>query len=129
MKWLTWPLRIIGFLFWFAGRLLATNLAVVKDVLTRRQQSSPVIVAYRTMCDSDLEVALFTILISLTPGTLMLAVRDAPHAHGADPHHGHAGSRLYVHVMYAEDRQRALAELANDEAKLLWALRPGGVPR
>ncbi|MGJ3509070.1 Na+/H+ antiporter subunit E [Enemella sp. A6] len=129
MKWLTWPLRIIAFAFWFSGRLIATNVAVVKDVLTRRQQSSPVIVAYRTRCDSDLEVSLLTIMISLTPGTLMLAVRDAPHAPGDNPRRGHSGSRLYVHVMYARDRERALTDLAKDEAMLLWALRPSGGTR
>lgn len=128
MSWLTWPFRIVGFLFWFVGRLIATNWAVVKDVAVPRQESSPTIVAYRTLCDSDLEVALFSIMISLTPGTLMLATRDAPHAPGDDPHHGHAGSRLYVHVMYADDVEKALADLHHEEAALLKALRREGAP-
>lgn len=128
MSWLTWPLRLMWFLLWFGWRLVATNMAVVHDVLVRKQRSSPVIVAYRTQCDSDLEVALFAIMISLTPGTLMIATRDAPHAPGDDPHRGHAGSRLYVHVMYADNVDRALADLRHEETALLRAIRRKGAP-
>ncbi len=128
MSWLTWPFRFLWFWLWFAGRLAVTNIAVVRDVLVRDQRSSPVIVAYRTLCDSDLEAALFAIMISLTPGTLMIATRDAPHAPGDDPHGGHAGSRLYVHVMYADSVDRALADLRHEETALLKAVRRKGAP-
>ncbi|MCR4526374.1 Na+/H+ antiporter subunit E [Kocuria rhizophila] len=128
MSWLTWPLRLVWFALWFIGRLALTNIAVVKDVAVSQQKSSPVVVAYVTQCDSDLEVAVLSMMISLTPGTLVLATRDAPHAPGDDPDHGHAGSRIYVHVMYADGVGQALSELREDETHLLHAFRRKGVP-
>lgn len=129
MTWITWPFRLIWFVIWFAGRLLATNAEVVLDVAVRRQKSTPIVVAYKTQCDSDLEVAMFAIMISLTPGTLMLATRDAPHAPGDDPHHGHSGSRMYVHSMYADSVEDALASLHHEETALLKAIRREGAPQ
>lgn len=53
-------------------------------------------------------------VITLTPGTLTLAVESTP-------------PTLYIHCMYARDRERALESLRKFESVLLGATRIDGV--
>lgn len=117
VSWLTWPWRLLFFTLRFAADMAASNLAVVRDVAVRPQLSDPMIVAFATRCRSELEVALLSITITLTPGTLVLATRP-----------GEPGPVLMVHVMYADDPASAIASLERGEAALLAALRRKGGP-
>lgn len=117
MSEVLWPLRLIGFLGWYVWQMARSNVQVTVDILLRRDLSSPVIVGYPTRCRNEFETALLSILVSLTPGTLVLAT------HSTD---GEAPWTLYVHDLYADHAHQAHASVADLETRLLSALRPGG---
>ena len=76
------------------------------------------IVRFPTRCRGEFGTALFAILVSLTPGTLVLATRgDAA-----------SGFEVYVHSLYA-DADALAVDLARLETRMLAAVRPGGDPR
>ena len=141
MRWLTWPLRLLGFLLWYARELVLSNVAVTRDVLTSGRRSSPVVVRYRTRCRSEFETVLLGVLISLTPGTLTLATVARPRD-GADGvpsgsaasggRGGDAGAEgydIFVHAMYSDGPQDARSGLREMETHMLNGIRPGGGPR
>lgn len=133
MKWLTWMPRLAGFLLWYAWELVLSNVAVTRDVFTRRHQSSPIVVRYRTRCRSEFETVLLSVLISLTPGTLTLATvaRPGEGADGAvaDRDDGTGGYDIFVHAMYSDGPQDARSGLQEMETHMLNGIRPGGAPR
>lgn len=133
MKWLTWPLRLLGFLLWYAWELILSNVAVTHDVFTRHHRSSPIVVRYRTRCRSEFETVLLSVLISLTPGTLTLATaaRSGEGADGAvvDRDDDTRGYDIFVHAMYSDGPQDARSSLQEMETHMLNGIRPGGAPR
>jgi multicomponent Na+:H+ antiporter subunit E len=133
VKWLTWPLRLLGFLLWYAWELIVSNVVVTRDVFTPRHRSSPIVVRYRTRCRSEFETVLLSVLISLTPGTLTLATvaRTGEGAAGAvvDRDDGTEGYDIFVHAMYSEGPQDARSGLQEMETHMLKGIRPGGAPR
>lgn len=114
MSLLTWPWRLLTFLAWFVVQLVISNVAVVADILTRTDRSAPSVLAHRTSCRSEAEVALLSVLISLTPGTLVLATRSHP---DSSP-----GWTLFVHSMDG-DIGAARTQLATMEERMLRAIR------
>jgi multicomponent Na+:H+ antiporter subunit E len=139
VKWLTWPLRLIGFLLWYAWELVLSNAAVTRDVLTPGQGSSPVVVRYRTRCRNEFETVLLSVLITLTPGTLTLATvarpRDGAHSAASDGSAGDDGAAgtegydIFVHAMYSDGPQDARSGLREMETHMLNGIRPEGAPR
>lgn len=117
MTWITWPLRLVGFAFWFAYAVVDSNLSVLADLLTPGQKSTPGVVALATRCATDAEITVLSSLITLTPGTLTLGMRTGPDAQVV----------LYVHGMYAADAEELRAELAEMESKMLSAIRREGL--
>ena len=113
MSWVTWPLRMVVFVFWFIGAVTTANLAVVRDVLTPGQRSTPGVVQLRTRCTTNLEVTLLGAIITLTPGTLTMGTQTTQD-----------GTRmLYVHGMYNDSAEDFATDLRNMESWLLWAMR------
>lgn len=117
MRWISWPFRLAGFMFWFAWQVLASSHGVFRDVFTRPDESNPSIVGYDAASTREWELALLSILISLTPGTLVLGTRST---------HEHAPFTLYVHTMY-ETPDEVRDSVRSLEARMRTALRPGGV--
>lgn len=117
MTWLTWPLRIVAFALWYAGQLVLSNVAVLRDNLTPGQDSTPGIARLVTRCRTDLELTLLAALITLTPGTLTIGTeRDGP-----------GGDRiLYVHGLYNSDAEDMCRDLRDMENHLLHAVRRKG---
>lgn len=112
--WLTWPFRIIGFLFWYIWALITSNYSVLKDVLTPRQDSTPGIGLFHSRSESEFEISLISVLITLTPGTLTL---------GTTTREEGAPRQLYVHSLYSADADELRAELKDMEDRMLKAVR------
>jgi multicomponent Na+:H+ antiporter subunit E len=93
-------LRIIHLALFFVFDLVTSSFQVAWDVLTPQHLSKPQIVEVPLDVTSDLEILLVTNLISLTPGTLSLAVSEDR-------------KKLYVHAMFAEDPEQVVADLKN----------------
>jgi multicomponent Na+:H+ antiporter subunit E len=102
--------RLVVFGAWFLRELVKANAQVVWDVVTPTSHLAPGIAAVPLRSRSDLEVTLIANLVTLTPGTLTLAVRRDPPV-------------LYVHGMYAGDREQFCREIATMEARMLGAVR------
>lgn len=121
---LTWPFRIAGSLIWYAWQFVIANLEVTREIVTPGHQSDPVVVRYPTRCETEIEISLLNLLISLTPGTLPLATEefDGP----ASENDGHYV--IYVHAMFQSEPDEIRHTLRDLEDHALAALRPHDQP-
>lgn len=111
MRALTRPFRIVGFALYFLRELVVANLRVARDVLSPGMPNLRAgIVRFPTRTRPGWERTTLANAITMTPGTLTLEVDDAHDA-------------LYVHTLYAEDREAFTASLQAMEHHLLRALR------
>lgn len=103
--------RALGLAGYFLYQLLVSNLRVLWDVVTPRQNSRPAIVAVPLAARTDLEITLVANLVSLTPGTLSLDVSDDRRT-------------LYVHVMFMDDIEAVRGAIKDGiERRVLEVLR------
>ena len=97
---------ILRFSLYFLRLLVRSNLQIAGEILTPGLSIRPRILRYEVTGLSDAQTATLANAITLTPGTLVVDVRDEKAGDGA------TGRRhLYVHAMYAADRGRATADL------------------
>ncbi|MEM1108389.1 MAG: Na+/H+ antiporter subunit E [Planctomycetota bacterium] len=92
---------------YFIYILVKANIGVAKEILTPGFGMAPRIIRYSVEGLSDVETTTLANAITLTPGTLSADISDD-------------GDTLYVHCMYARNRDAAVAEL--DELKA-WLMR------
>jgi multicomponent Na+:H+ antiporter subunit E len=104
-------LSYIGYILRNLGKGSVT-LAV--SVFSPRLRTKPAIVEYPLRCQSDLEVAVFTSSISITPGTLVLGLAGAE---------GNTPATVYVHSLFSGQREPVLDGLREMEDRLLRATR------
>ena len=92
---------LFRFAAYFTGLLIKSNLHIAKEIVTPGFSMKPRFVRYDVTTLNDSQVAALSNAITLTPGTLVIDVRESV-----------AGrTYLYVHCMYAGDRDEAVAEL------------------
>ena len=102
--------RLLAFSCYFIGKLVQSNIEVALDIITPIWRMRPGVVKFQTSVNNDVEMTLLTNLISLTPGTLVLDISEDR-------------STLFVHAMFAENKQQVLADLRQLEKRFLSALR------
>lgn len=83
-------LSALGFAVFLVYELVLSNLRVAWDVITPRARRKPGIVAVPLDAASDHEITLLSILVTLTPGTLVVDVSDDRRV-------------MYVHSMFVDD--------------------------
>jgi multicomponent Na+:H+ antiporter subunit E len=106
------PLAVAVLVADLLGRLVVSSLQVARAVLwptPARLRAGVVSVPLRT--DSPLVATVLADLISLTPGTVTLDVREAP-------------PRLLVHVLGLGDADALVADMVALEARVLRAVDP-----
>ncbi|GIJ25326.1 hypothetical protein Vqi01_04880 [Micromonospora qiuiae] len=103
--------RVLRFVGYFAVRLLQANLVVAWEILTPGCRLCPAVVRVPLRAVTEGEIAAVTLAVSLTPGTLALAVHRDPVA-------------LSVHGMYAADPVAFRRKVAELERWVLAAVRP-----
>jgi multicomponent Na+:H+ antiporter subunit E len=102
---------LAGLTLFFAWQLVLANLRLAADVLRRRQRMRPGIVAVPLDARTDLEVAVLSNLITLTPGTLTLDVSSDRRT-------------LYVHAAFVVTPEATVREIKHGfERRVLNALR------
>jgi multicomponent Na+:H+ antiporter subunit E len=107
--------RAAGFLLYAFYQILQANLKVAAEVLSPRLDIQPRILAVPVRSRTELELTLLVILISLTPGTLVIDISTDRRV-------------LYIHHMIAPDPEAAIAGITETlERPLLSLLR--GVPQ
>ncbi|WP_103500136.1 Na+/H+ antiporter subunit E [Streptomyces sp. SM14] len=105
--------RIGRFIGYFVYELIASNVIVAWEIITPRSGLSPVIIAMPLRSRTRGERTLFVGVVTLTPGTLSLDLRDEP-------------GTVYIHGMHARDVDRFRTRLHYLEDLLLAAWRPVG---
>ncbi len=94
--------HLARFALYFLRILVQANLEVAKEIVTPGYHMTPRILRYPVDDLSDVQTTVLANAITLTPGTLTADLSDD-------------GSALYIHAMYAQDEQNAIAAL--DELK------------
>ncbi|WP_017587733.1 Na+/H+ antiporter subunit E [Nocardiopsis ganjiahuensis] len=115
MTYLMWALRLLRFPFYAGWEIIRTSFEVMRDILTPGSSTNPAFVEVPVRCRTDLEFTLLANLISLTPGTVTVAVRQEPAA-------------LWVHGLYVEDRESFRQDIRTMEDRVLAVTRPTGSP-
>ncbi len=90
--------NLLSFSAYFLRILIKANLQVAKEIITPGYQMSPRFIRYPIDGLSDFQLTSLANAITLTPGTLSADVSED-------------GRFLYVHCMYAQDREDAVKEL------------------
>ncbi len=105
--------RIAAFAVSFTAAFLRANAVVAWEILTPGHGIAPAIVRLPLRCQTPFEIASMISLVTLTPGTLALALRGDPPV-------------LAVHGMHAADVEAFRAQLHGLEDRMLAAIRPVG---
>lgn len=98
-------LAFIEFILFYLKEIMVSNLRVAYDVLTPEHKMTPGIIAVDVADMSDVQISLMANFITMTPGTLGLAV--------SEDH-----KKLYIHAMYLDaSPEEVAAQLLNDYGK------------
>lgn len=98
---------LVRFVLYFVYILVVANLQVAWEIITPGFSMTPRIIRYPVDGLTPVEVTTLANAITLTPGTLSADITDD-------------GAMLYIHCMYAADREKAVAAL--DELRS-WLMR------
>jgi len=103
--------RIISFIFYFLYEMIKANVQVAYDVMTPKYFMRPGIVKYPMNAQTEMEINLLSMMISLTPGTLILDISEDK-------------KTMYIHVMYLQDPEKFVRDTKMGlERRLLEAIR------
>lgn len=97
---------LLRFGAYFLRTLIKANLQLAREILTPAHGQTPRIIRYPVGDLSDVKITVLANAITLTPGTLVMDL---------SPDRRH----LYVHCMYAKDREAAVRELDDLKRRLL----------
>jgi multicomponent Na+:H+ antiporter subunit E len=96
--------KTLVLVFIFIKELLLSNLDITKLVYARRLDINPGIFTLETELETDWEITLLACLITLTPGTVTVAVSPDK-------------KKLYIHAMDIVDMQDAVHSIKNSFEK------------
>lgn len=98
--------RLIRFTLYFIRILIEANWQVAREVVTPGYQMQPRIIRYDVNGMTPAEITTLASAITLTPGTLSADINDA-------------GDTLFIHCMYAGDKEAAIEGLDDLRNRLL----------
>lgn len=101
---------LLGLIAWSSGAVVNASLQVARDIVVPSSRLAPAIVVFPLRTRTAAETATVSGLITLTPGTLTVTVRQDP-------------PELWVHGLYGSDPEALRASLADLESRVLRALR------
>ncbi|WP_339170637.1 Na+/H+ antiporter subunit E [Anoxybacillus sp. FSL W8-1294] len=97
---------VVKLLFIFLKELVLSNIAVAKIVIKPSLHVEPAIFALPTQLKKEWEITLLAMLITLTPGTLVLDVSDDK-------------STLYIHALNSPDVHEAIQSIKQSFEKTI----------
>ena len=102
---------VIKLLFIFISELTQSSILVLKQILSPKLKIRPGIFKYETELRSDLEVTMISLLLTLTPGSVVMEVVSEENL-------------LFVHAMDIEnERDSILSQLTNFEKAIMEVTR------
>jgi multicomponent Na+:H+ antiporter subunit E len=98
-------------LFIFISELTQSSILVLKQILSAKLKIQPGIFKYETVLRSDIEITMISLLLTLTPGSVVMeVVRE--------------GNALFVHAMDGENERGAiLGQLKNFDKAIMEVTR------
>ncbi|MFA7444339.1 MAG: Na+/H+ antiporter subunit E [Flavobacteriaceae bacterium] len=103
--------KIIMFMLYFFYDMLRANIEVTREIITPRLNIKPGIVAYPLDLETDFEITMFTNMIALTPGTMVVNISEDK-------------KTAYIHSLYLQDKEKFVDRMKNGlEKNLLEILR------
>ena len=101
----------IKLLLIFIRELTQSSVIVLKQILSPKLKIKPGIFKYETVLKSDVEVTMLSLLLTLTPGSVVMEVSPE-------------GNVLYIHAMDVEESKDALlSQLGNFEKAIMEVTR------
>ncbi|CAM3221135.1 Na+/H+ antiporter subunit E [Filibacter tadaridae] len=95
----------------FISELTKSSIIVLKQILSPTLKIKPGIIRYETVLHSDMEVTMLSLLLTLTPGSVVMEVSPR-------------GDLLYIHAMDVELSRNALvSQLKNFEKAIMEVTR------
>lgn len=94
--WKIWS--VIKLMLIFIKELYLANVSVLKTIMSPKMNIRPGIFAFKTELTEDWEITPLSLLITLTPGTLVMDISDDR-------------SILYIHAMDIEDAEKAIHDI------------------
>lgn len=92
--------KLLKLIIIFIRELISSNIEIVKLVYQRKPNFEPGIFALPTELKSAWEITLLTNLITLTPGTLSVAISED-------------NSTIYIHAMHIEEVNEEIVSIKN----------------
>ncbi|MGM0613224.1 MAG: Na+/H+ antiporter subunit E [Bacteroidota bacterium] len=104
--------KFLNYIFYFVSEVIKGSMRIGYEIITPDHKMNPGIIAVPLDAKSDVEITLLANSITLTPGTISIAVSDDRKI-------------LYVYNMYLnKDPEKSIQEIKNGlERKLLEVLR------
>lgn len=103
--------KIIMFMFYFLYDMFRANIEVTREIITPKLHMKPGIVAYPLDVETDFEITMFSNMIALTPGTMVVSISEDR-------------KTAYIHSLYLQDKAKFIDRMKNGlERKLLEILR------
>lgn len=97
--------------FIFNSELVQSSILVLRQILSPKLKIRPGIFRYETVLESDLEITMISLLLTLTPGSVVMEVMPE-------------GNVLFVHAMDVENERNAiLNQLKNFEKAIMEVTR------
>lgn len=97
---------VIKLLLIFIKELIISNIAVLRVILKPKLNIRPAIFELPTDLKTDWEITLLSMLITLTPGTVVINVSEDM-------------SKLYVHTLDMDDVEEAVSSIRNSFEKAI----------
>jgi multicomponent Na+:H+ antiporter subunit E len=98
-------------LFIFISELTQSSILVLKQILSAKLKIQPGIFKYETVLRSDIEITMISLLLTLTPGSVVMEVVPE-------------GNALFVHAMDGENERGAiLGQLKNFDKAIMEVTR------
>ncbi|MBB6448795.1 multicomponent Na+:H+ antiporter subunit E [Geomicrobium halophilum] len=91
---------IVKLLCLFLKELVVANLQMIRIVLQPKLKVTPGIIAMPTYLDTDWEVTILSMCITLTPGTMTMDYSED-------------GRTLYIHSIHVEEKQEVIDDIRN----------------
>lgn len=98
--------KILVLFYIFIRELILSNLDVVKLVYAREPNFEPGIFAMPIDVKKNWEITLLANLITLTPGTLSIALSDD-------------NSHIFIHAMHIDEKEQSIHEIKNTFEKAI----------
>lgn len=99
-------IKIIQLILLFCKELVLSNIDIVKLVYAPHPEVEPGIFAFPTELKSDWEITILANLISLTPGTLTVAISSD-------------NTKLYIHAMDIDEIEESINSIKNTFEKAI----------